>query len=163
MAKFTVDEVADTLISLAREQSIDISNLKLQKLLYYAQAWNLAFYREPLFDDEFEAWVHGPVVPAIFQRFKGYRWNEITEQVSPRRDVGLQRHLQEVLRTYGHFTPNQLERLTHSERPWQEARDGLSPDIPSRMKISRKSMIDFYSGLMDGAKEGQEKTRATTR
>lgn len=151
MARYTADQVADTLISLARNRHIDVSNLKLQKLLYYAQAWNLAFYDKPLFDEDFEAWVHGPVVPSIFQRFKTYRWNEITEDVTPIDDSDLVVHLKEVLRVYGELTPNQLERLTHSERPWLDARDGLSPDIPSRNRIPQKSMKIFYSGLLKNA------------
>ena len=153
MAKYTADQVAETLIALARQRGMGISNLKLQKLLYYAQAWNLAFYKEPLFSDDFEAWVHGPVVPSIFHRFKAYRWNDITENVTPLDDSDLVAHLKEVLRVYGDFTPNQLERLTHSEKPWQDARDGLAPDVPSRTRITRKSMSEFYSGLVNGAKE----------
>lgn len=145
--KYTVDQVADTLIYLARECGIDITNLKLQKLLYYAQAWNLAFTGEPLFDEEIEAWVHGPVVPKVFRRFKEHRWNTISVPVSPIKDEALIAHLGQVLDTYGKFGATQLERLTHQEKPWQQARKDCPVDASSNEVIDHKSMREFYSSL----------------
>lgn len=149
MAKYTANRVADTLIHLAREKNIDISNLKLQKLLYYAEAWSLVIRDQSLFAEDFEAWVHGPVVPIVFRRFKPYRWNEIDEEVTPVADKALAAHLLEVLRAYGHLTPNQLERLSHSEQPWKDARGNLDPIAASNEVISKQSMKEFYSTLYD--------------
>ena len=103
MANYTVDQVADTLILLSRERGIEITNLKLQKLLYYAQAWNLVFTGEPLFEADIEAWVHGPVVPSIFRRFKIFRWSPITTELHPPHDEALEAHLGQILDTYGKF------------------------------------------------------------
>jgi uncharacterized phage-associated protein len=146
-AKYTVDQVADTLIYLARSRNIEITNLKLQKLLYYAQAWNLVFTGDPLFDDAFEAWVHGPVVPRVFRRFKEYRWNVIGADVSPIQDDALVAHLGQVLDTYGKFGAAQLERLTHQEKPWQLARRDYPVDASSNEVIDQESMREFYSNL----------------
>ncbi len=147
MAQYTVDQVADTLIYLSRERNIDITNLKLQKLLYYAQAWNLVFTGKPLFSEEIEAWVHGPVVPKVFRRFKEYRWNTIDANVTPVEDDALLAHLGQVLDTYGKFGASQLERLTHQEMPWQKARKDYPVDASSNEVIDHESMQEFYSNL----------------
>jgi uncharacterized phage-associated protein len=143
-APYTVDQVADALIHLSRERGIEITNLKLQKLLYYAQAWYLVNTDEPLFDADFEAWVHGPVVPRVFRRFKEYRWNPITEIVDPPRDIPLKGYVEEVLGTYGGLSATQLERLTHQEDPWKEARKGYARDESSTEVISKESIKLYY-------------------
>lgn len=63
-------DVADYFIWLANDSGSFISNLKLQKLVYYAQAWYLAIYGQSLFDEDFEAWVHGPIIPSLYQKYK---------------------------------------------------------------------------------------------
>ena len=73
MAGTSAQTVANHFVELLHDQG-GISNLKLQKLLYYAQAWHLALYGEPLFRDRIEAWVHGPVVPPVFGAFKHNKW-----------------------------------------------------------------------------------------
>ncbi len=150
MSKYTVDQVADTLLHLARHRNIDISNLKLQKLLYYAQAWQLVFTGEPLFNDAFEAWVHGPVVPRVFRRFKEFRWNTIDSPVTPVDERSLVDHLNSVLDTYGKFGATQLERLTHQEEPWVIARNGLAPDAACSAVITNETMKVFYTKLANG-------------
>ena len=103
-----------------------ISNLKLQKLVYYAQAWSLAFRGTPLFPEDIEAWAHGPVVPQLYRRFEAYSWQAIdpTELVSDPlaqlSEVGVEL-LESVWRAYGKFTGRQLENLTRSEVPWKNA------------------------------------------
>jgi uncharacterized phage-associated protein len=146
MAPYTVDQVADALIHLSRERGIEITNLKLQKLLYYAQAWYLANIDEPLFDADFEAWVHGPVVPRVFRRFREYRWNPITEPVDPP-NASLAGYLEAILGRYGGLSATQLERLTHQEDPWKEARKGYARDESSAEVISKESIRRYYRNL----------------
>jgi len=153
MARYTADQIADTLIYLARERNIGVTNLKLQKLLYYAQAWNLAISKKPLFDDDIEAWVHGPVVPSVFRRFKSYRWNTIDAEVHPVNDAELRTFLANVLEVYGDLKASQLERLTHGEAPWKEARNGVAADASSNEVITKKSMISFYTEMANEAKK----------
>jgi uncharacterized phage-associated protein len=151
VARFTADEVADALICLARARQIDITNLKLQKLLYYCQAWSLVFTGQALFSDQIEAWVHGPVVPSIFRRFKAFRWNTIDCQIAFSATTALNGHLTSVLDAYGNLGASQLERLSHSEAPWQIARNGLPPDVSSNAVITLESMKIFYSKLANAA------------
>jgi len=146
----TAREIAATIIERCKARGVtDVSNLKLQKLLYYAQAWNLVFSEEPLFSDTCEAWVHGPVVARVFGEYKSNRWAPISDPIGPSvGDTEIGAHIDNVLDAYGDLGATQLERLTHQERPWLEARAGLAPDEPSRNPISMKSMKEFYSSLV---------------
>ena len=146
----TAREIAATLIERCKTRGItDVSNLKLQKLLYYVQAWNLAFTEEPLFPDACEAWVHGPVVARVFGEYKPNRWAAISDPVGAAvGDPRINAHIDNVLDAYGDLGAAQLERLTHQELPWMEARAGLAPDEPSRNPISMNTMKDFYSSLI---------------
>jgi len=152
-APYTVDQIADALIHLSRERGIEITNLKLQKLIYYAQAWHLVFQDAPLFDADIEAWVHGPVVPSVFRRFKGYRWNPITESGVPPVDDSLARYLGEVLHVYGKLSANQLENLSHREDPWQNARRGYAADESSSVVISQESIKTYYRKIGETVNE----------
>lgn len=145
MKVYGLHEVANTFIVAGREQRIDISNLKLQKLMYYAQAWSLVLRGSPLFAADFEAWVHGPVIPELFRRFKTHRWSTITDQVFSSNDRDLCDFVKDVLRAYGHLTATQLEYLSHVEDPWRIARDKTPPTMPSNAKISLASMKLFYT------------------
>jgi uncharacterized phage-associated protein len=142
---FDSNNIADTIIALSRNRGSEITNLKLQKLMYYAQAWNLVFTGSPLFLESVEAWVHGPVVPSIFRRFRDYGWSPIDCHVEPVEDGATRTHITAVLDAYGKFSATQLERITHRESPWIDARQGLEPDMPSRNVITHSSMRDYYS------------------
>jgi uncharacterized phage-associated protein len=148
MVAYTAEQIADTIIHLSRERGIDITNLKLQKLLYYSQAWHLAFTGEPLFYESIEAWVHGPVVPSVFRKFKAYRWSKIDCPVSPVRDTAVIAHINAVLDAYGSIQASRLESLTHREEPWKAARGEMPIDEPSNAIIDRDAMKRFYSSLL---------------
>lgn len=73
----TASIIAKHILGACKAKQDFITNLKLQKLLYYSQAWHLAIYDEPLFQDRIEAWVHGPVVPSVFREYRSFRWSPI--------------------------------------------------------------------------------------
>lgn len=142
--KYTASDVAKHLIASFSGKNA-ISNLKLQKLLYYSQAWHLVFYDKALFDDKIEAWVHGPVVRSVFGEYKIHRWNPIPNPgKKPDFPKEIQEHLSEVIRVYGKFDAVSLERLTHQEDPWRDARKGLAPDEPSTRVITHEAMKKFH-------------------
>lgn len=150
MAPATVNQVADYLLSYSREFGDVLTNLKLQKLVYYAQAWFLALYDDPLFDAPFEAWPHGPVQPDLYHRFKEYRWKPILEEIRPPKfPPEIEDHLNEIIDTYGDMTAHHLERLVHQEDPWIKARGGLPPDAHCSTVISHDDMKDFYRRKRD--------------
>lgn len=148
MTTHNAEQIADTIIHLARQRDIEITNLKLQKLLYYAQAWNLVFESEPIFRESIEAWVHGPVVPAVFRKFRAYRWNAIDCNVTPTTDARVIGNLNLILDAYGHLSATQLEHLSHKEEPWRVARGSRPIDEPSNEIIERNVMQQFYSSLV---------------
>ncbi len=143
--------VADYLLVESRERGEVLTNLKLQKLLYYAQAWHLALYDEPLFDEDFQAWVHGPVLLSQYHRFKEFGWKPITEAVErPTLPDRTRAHLDEIINVFGPETAVALEIMTHREQPWIVARKGIPPHEPSNEYISKDAMRDYYSALADG-------------
>ena len=81
----TARQVANYIISFFQKKQEPITNLKLQKLLYYVQAWYLALYDEPLFDDKLEAWVHGASQPQVYSQFKQFLWNRLPRQCNVQR------------------------------------------------------------------------------
>src|SRR5258708_34160936 len=121
MATPTAQYIAECLISLSHEKQDPVSNLKLQKLLYYSQAWHLALLKTPLFEEEIEAWVHGPVVPQVFRYYRDCKWNPIANPALAAKPAYMP-HLEEVWRVYGNFPAFDLERQTHPENQWKRPR-----------------------------------------
>jgi uncharacterized phage-associated protein len=145
MAITTAQDVAKFFISSFQKSGDPVTNLKLQKLLYYAQGWYLAFTESPLFEERIEAWAHGPVVPPVYGSFKQYQWNPITEDVvEPNLPESVTKHLEEVMEAYGVHGAYYLERLTHQEQPWIEARSGLEDTLPSNTVITFDAMKRFF-------------------
>jgi uncharacterized phage-associated protein len=139
-------DVAKHIIDTFASEGKPITNLKLQKLLYYGQARNLGLRNEPLFRDQIEAWVHGPVVPSVFAEYRGFRWRPITGVSLDRAPLTKKstEHIDELISVYGDFDGPTLERMTHGEDPWKLARLGLSPDASSNNVISLESMKQSY-------------------
>ncbi|HEY0309060.1 MAG TPA: type II toxin-antitoxin system antitoxin SocA domain-containing protein [Acidobacteriaceae bacterium] len=136
---------------IVQRSTLPISNLKLQKLLYYVQGWNLGLHGEPIFTAEIQAWVHGPVVPVVFDQYRHFRWNPIdVPQEALKLDVAVSGHIHSVLDAYGSLTATQLEALSHDEDPWKLARNGLPANIPSRVAISHESMKKYFGKLAKG-------------
>lgn len=114
----TVEQVADYFLLQVDEVAGDVmTNLRLQKLVYYAQAWHLAIAEKPLFQDDVEAWVHGPVVPCLYYAYRDYGWQPIPrpDRDAVAMDDQTRELLDEVWDTYGQFSAKALENLTHSE------------------------------------------------
>lgn len=125
-----------------------LDNKKIQKLLYYSQAWNLVFNREKLFPNKIEAWVHGPAVPEVYQFFKTFDFTNPSKDILdedfssiPAKERKL---LDSVWEVYGKYDSDYLEILAHSELPWQEARKDLSPLDSSRNVIPEERMKEYY-------------------
>jgi uncharacterized phage-associated protein len=141
----SAQDVADYIIWSSHESGSFISNLKLQKLLYYVQAWHLAVFRRPLFPEKFQAWVRGPAIPEIYQRYQGYQWRNIDEEVKPPDlDSRIVDFMEEVLEEYGPLDARRLEQLACCENPWLTARGDIPIDEPSTATIDEEVMGDCY-------------------
>ncbi len=145
--------IAKYLIWKTNKNNKGITNKKLQKEVYYSQAWNLALYDEPLFKEEVEAWIHGPTIPIVYKRYKKYGYDLIKEHIKDSvisdfnldgRTVGL---LDNIYDVYGKYDADYLEILTHSEDPWQNAREGLNCNEFSKAIISLEDMKNYYKKL----------------
>lgn len=122
----------------------NMTHKKLQKLCYYAYAWNLALRDEPLFPEEFQAWVHGPVSPVLYREYREYGWKKIPPVNQPEIESSTRELLDVVYNTYGEFDGDELEALTHSEDPWLEVREGLAPYEASREVLSDETIREYY-------------------
>ncbi|MDR2175476.1 MAG: DUF4065 domain-containing protein [Synergistaceae bacterium] len=133
------------------EKTGPITAWKLQKLVYYSQAWSLAWDDRALFEDDFEAWANGPVVRALFNAHKGCLYVDAStfRRGDPGRlDDTARETIDIVIRDYGKFSGRELSEIAHSERPWKEARKGVPAGEPSENVIERDIMSDFYLGLL---------------
>lgn len=152
----TVHDVADYIVLKLKEAGAPLSALKLQKLLYYVQAWHLAFHGVPLFRGKFQAWVHGPVNRDLYDRFSGtkslysdIRLDDVREHFNPN-DISAddRMHIDTVLEHYAKYSGSQLEDLTHRELPWIEAREGYAPAERCEREISEDTMQSYYAGRL---------------
>lgn len=141
--------IADYFIWLSNETGSFISNLKLQKLVYYAQAWHLALYDTPLFPEDFEAWVHGPVIPVLYQKYKNRGWQPICQDAKPVLPKEVHDFLSEVAEEYFACDAYELERMTHAETPWNLARGGIQSDAPSNAVIEKEWMKEYYKSRVE--------------
>ena len=116
----------------AQNEGEGLSNLKLQKLCYYAQGFYLALFGKSLFDEEIEAWVHGPVVPELYHQFKVHGKAPIPLGEYPDSLTAQQEGLiEEVYDVFGQYTAWKLRNLTHEEPTWQHY-EGCAGTIPQR-------------------------------
>ena len=144
----TALEVAEYFLhKIDRDAGDTISQLRLVKLVYYAQAWSLVFRNQPLFDEEIEAWRHGPVAPSVVNTYKSFRRSSIPAPSSPMPDFSHreQQILEFVHERYGNLGAIQLSDLTHKEDPWKIARQGIGADERSNSIITWEAMRSFYS------------------
>jgi uncharacterized phage-associated protein len=151
MARETLNaqQIAKYFIWKAAGEKKAITNKKLQKLLYYSQAWSLVLRDKKLFSDKIEAWVHGPAVRDVYFEYKKFGFGPISENVV-KNDLekissDTKKFLDHVWSVYGKKDAAYLEYLSHSETPWQKAREGLESHIGSENEISTRDMKEFYS------------------
>lgn len=141
----TAKNVAEFFLSLSSPELDDyISNLKLQKLLYYAQGFHIAIFEKPLFDDKIVAWEHGPVVESLYYEYKqnGSAAIPIPQEISTSmfslEQIEL---LKEVYQIMGQFSAWKLRNMTHSESPWI--------DTPRNLEISHDKMKSYFISQID--------------
>lgn len=131
------------------KQRGEMSAIKLQKLVYYSQAWHLVWEDEPLFNERIEAWSNGPVVPDLYRVHRG----NFSVRSWPKGHVtnltkGQRGSVDAVLKHYGPKSAFWLSELTHKEAPWREARKGLQPGTRSQREITPEAMAEYYGSLI---------------
>lgn len=145
--KMNVFDVAKYIL----EHNGGMTTMKLQKLVYYCQAWSLAWDDVPLFDEDFQAWANGPVCPELYNKHRGLfevdaNW---LANMKPYNFTDSQLEtINTVLEHYGSKEPHWLSEQTHHETPWIEARDGTPAGERSNNIITKESMQEYYGGLI---------------
>jgi uncharacterized phage-associated protein len=133
-------DLAKYFIKLASPEEEDfMTNLKLQKLLYYAQGFHLALYEKPLFSEQIEAWQYGPVVPEVYHLYKPFKSNALPHPDDfnlDHYDPETRELLDEVYDVYGQYTAPTLARLTHQEKPWKTT--------PLKQEITHSLMESYF-------------------
>jgi len=130
--------------------------LKLQKLLYFTQGISFCMNDKEFFNEQLEAWVHGPVVKTIYDKYKKHGYNPIDIKYKIDEITASEREVLDFVRVhYGIYDGKYLENLTHSQEPWNYARRGLDPDERADKRIPKEIISEFFTGLMfqPGAEE----------
>lgn len=128
------------------EERGPLDAMKLQKLVYYCQAWSLVWTQNPLFREPIEAWRDGPVVPVLFAAHRRcFLVSEIQEGQSSRLSDVQRDVVDSVLGYYGDRSADWLSDRTHSEEPWRNARKGILPWQSCKHTISHDAMHEYYS------------------
>jgi uncharacterized phage-associated protein len=125
----------------------DMSAWKLQKLVYYAQAWNLVWYDAPLFEEPIQAWANGPVVMGLYKQHRGeFIVETVGGDLSAVTDTEINT-INIIYKHYGPQTAGYLSQLTHLEQPWIIARLGVPDGARSTKEITQASMHEYYASL----------------
>lgn len=146
-------DIAKYILCIAQNNGDTITNLKLQKLLYYAQAWFLVNNdNKKLFEDSILAWQYGPVVQAVYDEYRSFgrlpieikdcdgKFENLTENVK--------NYLNEFCETFFRYSATELVTMTHQEKPWIEA---ISKGYGA--EIDTDSMYKFYTNMLKNEKE----------
>ena len=131
-------DIANKIVSKTDlEHGDTISNLKLQKMMYYQQGFHLAYFGTPLFDEDIVAWQYGPVVPSVYKEYKSFESNSIS---TSKEGISLSDDEEELFNNdyeeYNQFSAVALMKMTHEESPWK------TTEINS--VISRDKMMSFF-------------------
>ena len=132
-----------------RDKFSELSTIKLQKLVYYCKAWSLVWDEDPIFPEDFEAWANGPVVPDLYQAHKGCFFcpEKIDGADVNRLESRQKENIDIVLNSYGDKSPQYLVALTHSEKPWIDARKGYQAGERCNEIIPTDAIAEYYSSL----------------
>jgi len=125
--------------------------MKLQKLVYYSQAWSLVWDEKPLFQEKIEAWANGPVVRELYERHKSMfqvsTWRGNPDALTPEEKETVDK----VLEFYGKMPSQQLSDLTHREDPWKDSRALLVPSQRGNEEITHAAMAEYYDKVLHHA------------
>ncbi len=148
---FSVSEKMLRVIAYVFEKLEEVTPLMLQKLLYFIQGIYSALYGKPIFMEDCRAWIHGPVYPEVYELFRDFKYNPIDdarfallEGTADALTEDEKKVIDLVVNTFGMYSGKVLERITHNEAPWKEARKGYGDSIPSSELLPKKCIMNYY-------------------
>lgn len=156
MNGMTIDLICDFIIIEATKYGKSLNQMKLQKLLYYSDAWYIAFFKKPLFEEKFQAWIHGPISPQVYDRFANSKdlYSMVTKE-----DVSgsfsfenipkpVKTHIRNTLKVYHKFSGSELEEMSHQEGPWIKAREGYGPTQSCKVELDKEFTGKYYAARL---------------
>ena len=152
----SVFDIANYFIELSQKNMIDegvpegITHLKLQKILYFSQAAFLALYDKKLFNDPIEAWKFGPVIRAVYEKYKEYGNQplEIKDEIKGV-NVELKEFLDGIWELFGKYSAAELIDISHRHTPWKEAYEK-----GENTEIMPEVLKDYYKGIFQFQENG---------
>jgi uncharacterized phage-associated protein len=148
---FSVSEKMLRVIAYVFESLEEVTPLMLQKILYFIQGVSYAVYGKPMFVEDCEAWVHGPVYSQVYELFRDFKYNPIEdarfaifEGTEDALTTDERKVIDLVVNTFGLYSGKVLERITHNEEPWKKARKGYADNIPSKVPLTKASIEHYY-------------------
>ena len=148
---FSVSDKMLRVIAYVFEKLEEVTPLMLQKLLYFIQGIHSALYGKSIFAEDCRAWIHGPVYPEVYELFRDFKYNPIDdarfallEGMEDTLTDDEKRVIDLVVNTFGMYGGKVLEKITHSEDPWMEARKGYGDSIPSSELLPKERIMKYY-------------------
>lgn len=152
--QFSLSEKMLQVIAYIFEELEEVTPLMLQKILYFIQGVSYAVNNRPMFYEECEAWVHGPVYREVYDMFKDFKYNPIDDArfimfkgITNQLDEEDKKIIDLVSNTFGMYSGKMLEKITHKEDPWKIARRGYSDSIVSHEILSKQMIKDYYQDI----------------
>ena len=159
---FSVSDRMLRVIAYIFEKLEEVTPLMLQKLLYFIQGIYSALYGKPIFTEDCRAWIHGPVYPEVYDLFRDFKYTPIDDArfaLLEGKDDALtddeKRVIDLVVNTFGMYGGKVLEKITHNEEPWREARKGYGDSIPSSELLPKEGIKKYYMAVNE--KYGMDK------
>ncbi len=151
---FSVSNKMLRTISYIFEELEEVTPLTLQKLLYFIQGVYSALNKRPLFPENCRAWVHGPVFPEVYNLFRDFKYNPIEDArfalFSGTEDAltaDEKKVVDLVINTFGMYSGKVLEKITHNEKPWKDARKGYADKMSSNVLLSKDAIMQYYESV----------------
>ena len=148
---FSISDKMLKVIAYIFEKLEEVTPLMLQKLLYFIQGVYSAMYGEPIFEEDCRAWIHGPVYLEVYDLFRNFKYNPIDDArfaILEGKEDSLtedeKRVIDLVVNTFGMYSGKALEKITHHEAPWLEARKGYGDSIPSNELLPKERIMNYY-------------------
>lgn len=148
---FSISAKMLRVIAYVFEKLEEVTPLMLQKLLYFIQGVYSALYGRPIFTEDCRAWIYGPVYPEVYDLFRDFKYNPIDdarfallEGTADALTDDEKRVIDLVVNTFGIYGGKVLERITHNEDPWKEARKGYGDSIPSSEFLPKERIMKYY-------------------
>ena len=148
-------------IAYVFEKLEEVTPLMLQKLLYFIQGIYSALFGRPIFTEDCRAWVHGPVYPEVYDLFRDFKYNPIDdarfallEGTADALTENEKKVIDLVVNTFGLYGGKVLEKITHNEKPWRDARKGYDDSIPSSELLPKESIMKYYMAVNEKYKIG---------